>query len=81
MATQLPEGCTCRGTIWTDSMCVPCLKEVERRIEAKIDELEKSIEPIQERIEELECDLDDLRWHIKHPICPGGCGENTAHCQ
>lgn len=78
---QLPTGCTCGGTIWTDSMCVHCLKETERRIVAKIDELEQSIQPIKDRIDELDSDLDIIRWHIENPLCPGGCGENTAHCQ
>ncbi|ALS22164.1 hypothetical protein [Paenibacillus naphthalenovorans] len=71
---KLPKDCTCGGTIFTDSMCMPCLKQAEEKLLNKIDEL-------QEQLDEYESSLDIIQWHIRNPICPGGCGENTAHCQ
>lgn len=66
--------CTCEGTIFTDSMCVPCLRKAEKKLLDRI-------EVLQDKLDELESDLDQIQWHIENPLCPGDCGENTAHCQ
>lgn len=66
--------CTCDGSIFIDSMCTVCLKKAEKK-------LQERIEKLQDQIDYLESDLDIVQWHLENPICAGGCGENTAHCQ
>ena len=51
------KGCTCEGTIFTDKMCKPCLKDAEER-------LERRIETLEEKLYELEGDLDQVRTYL-----------------
>ncbi|MDN9011089.1 hypothetical protein [Brevibacillus laterosporus] len=58
--------CTCGGTPFTDSKCKPCLEALIQKGKAKIVEL-------QERISDIENDLDDAEYYSelwsegKHP--------------
>lgn len=65
--------CTCGGAIFTDSMCLPCLKKAESKL---LSEKEKLVE----QLDDIESELDLVQWHINNPLCEGGCGENIAHC-
>jgi hypothetical protein len=49
--------CACDGTMFTDLMCKPCLRKVR-------DNLTVRIETLQEKIDDLESDLDQVLYHL-----------------
>jgi len=50
--------CKCEGAFYTDSMCKGCLLKVERVL------LEK-IEVAEDKLADLECDLDQVQFHLE----------------
>lgn len=49
--------CTCEGSFYPDSMCKPCLRIAR-------DKLKKRIEVLQERIDDLDGDLNQVNFHL-----------------